>query len=234
MMKSVLTDLELLGAQVETLFRLTDANRLLSVNEPERPHAPQFFLGRTLQGNLYRFGHELPLEIVERLESLASSEPVVDDLRASPRHLDAYLEILQSHKAVREVWSGPAYRLSEAPVWPTGVVRITDANSHLLADEWLEEQLAEKQLCVAVVEEGQALSVCHSSRTSLRAAEAGLETLPAYRGRGYALAAVQGWAAAVYAQGRIPLYSTSWANAASQRVARKLGLTMYASDFHIT
>jgi len=31
-----------------------------------------------------------------------------------------------------------------------------------------------------------------------------------------------------------PVYSTSWENAASQAVARKLGLTMYAADFHIT
>ncbi len=236
MMKSALTDLELLSAQVETLFRLTDANLLLSVNEPESPEAPRFFLGRTRQGNLYRFGHELPEAIVERLESLVASEPVVADLRASPRHLEAFLEILQEHDPIKGVWSGPAYRFPEAPVWPAGVVRITDDNVSLLTDEsaWLREQLAEKQPCVAVVEDGQALSVCHSARTSLRAVEAGLETLPAYRGRGYAIAAVQGWAAAVCAEGRIPLYSTSWANEASQGVARKLGLTIYASDFHIT
>ena len=74
------------------------------------------------------------------------------------------------------------------------------------------------------------MAVCCSSRVTGRAAEAGVNTLEGYRGRGYAPAAVAAWAAAVRASGRLPLYSTSWDNVASQGVARKLGLVLYGAD----
>ncbi|MDQ3856704.1 MAG: GNAT family N-acetyltransferase, partial [Chloroflexota bacterium] len=33
--------------------------------------------------------------------------------------------------------------------------------------------------------------------------------------------------------GKVPLYSTSWDNSASQAVARKLGLVQYATDLSL-
>jgi hypothetical protein len=45
---------------------------------------------------------------------------------------------------------------------------------------------------------------------------------------------VTAWAGALRRAGVIPLYSTSWDNAASRGVARGLGLAMYAEDFHLT
>jgi hypothetical protein len=43
---------------------------------------------------------------------------------------------------------------------------------------------------------------------------------------------VAGWAAAVRAEGRLPLYGTSWANRASRGIARNLGLVLYGEDCH--
>ena len=86
---------------------------------------------------------------------------------------------------------------------------------------------------MAVVEDGLALSVCFCSRRSDAAAEAGLETAAAFRGRGLGSQVTAAWALAVRASGRIPLYSTSWSNGASLAVARKLGLVAYASGWSL-
>jgi RimJ/RimL family protein N-acetyltransferase len=80
----------------------------------------------------------------------------------------------------------------------------------------------------------QAVAICFCARLNPQAAEAGVETVAAARGQGYASAAVAGWAAAMRQRGVIPLYSTSWANVASQGVARKLGMVCYGDDWSIT
>ncbi len=45
-----------------------------------------------------------------------------------------------------------------------------------------------------------------------------------YRRKGYATEAVAAWAGAVQAMGLMPLYSTSWDNAAPMKVAEKLAM----------
>ena len=75
-----------------------------------------------------------------------------------------------------------------------------------------------------------------TARLTDRAAEAGVETLEPYRGHGYAAvvaAGCAGWAHAIRATGRIPLYSTSWDNLASQGVARRLRLVQYGTDLSL-
>ncbi len=61
-----------------------------------------------------------------------------------------------------------------------------------------------------------------------------METAEGYRGRGYAQAATAIWAEALRREGRLPLYSTSWDNLASQRVAAGLGALQYGVDFSLT
>jgi RimJ/RimL family protein N-acetyltransferase len=63
--------------------------------------------------------------------------------------------------------------------------------------------------------------------------EAGVETHPAFRGRGHAVAVTAAWAQAVRALGMFSLYSTSWHNRPSQRVAAKLGLIRVAGTLSL-
>ena len=80
---------------------------------------------------------------------------------------------------------------------------------------------------------GYPVSICFCARKSGNAAEAGVDTTAASRGRALAPRVVAAWALAIRASGRIPLYSTFWHTTASLAVARKLGLVQYASDWSI-
>jgi GNAT superfamily N-acetyltransferase len=61
----------------------------------------------------------------------------------------------------------------------------------------------------------------------------GVATEEAYRGRGFGVAVVSAWRVAVESEGRMPLYSTWWDNAASLGVARRLGLVAYAETLSL-
>ncbi|MEZ4720114.1 MAG: GNAT family N-acetyltransferase, partial [Caldilineaceae bacterium] len=94
---------------------------------------------------------------------------------------------------------------------------------------WIPGEIAAgRSPLLARLVDGVPVSICFCARRSDVAAEAGLETAPSFRGRGYAARVTAAWAAEVRAGGRIPLYSTAWDNQASRSVARKLGLTAYA------
>jgi hypothetical protein len=115
-----------------------------------------------------------------------------------------------------------------------GIVSLTPARAELLGDELpaLRARLALRQPCLAVLEGGRAVSVCYVAARSERAAEAGVETLPGFRGRGFASRAAAAWARAVAERGLLPLYSTEWSNRASRGVAARLGLILYGVDLH--
>ncbi len=243
-----LSELHFLDLQVDALFTHDPAGRIVAINEPGGGPAPRFFLGRTRTGNLWRVRHDLPEATARQLDALAAAEPVQDDLHAEPQNMAAFLGALRADQDIQSVYSGPAYRFPDglpAPAGLTpaaGVTRITRANLHLLRllqrMGWDLEALAGGELegwepMVAVVADDAAVSLCFSARLTDRAAEAGVQTLEAYRGRGYAPAVVAGWAHAIRATGRIPLYGTSWDNRASQAVARKLGLVQYGVDLSL-
>lgn len=230
------SDLQLLDLQIDALFTHDAAGRIGFVNEPGGDRAPRFFLGRTGEGNRWRIRDDLPEAVARRLHELAADEPVSDDLRAAPRHLAAY------HEALGEVassYTGPAYRFPDTLPTLTTTTQLTYADLHLLGRMgWNVDAeatgFAAREPYLAIIEDGAVVSVCFCSRLTERVAEAGLETLDGYRGRGYAPAVTVAWARAVRATGRIPLYSTSWDNLASQAVARKLGLVQYATDLSLS
>lgn len=87
---------------------------------------------------------------------------------------------------------------------------------------------------VGVISDGRLVSVAHSSRRTAEACELGIETLPDARRRGYALAATVLWAAAVQAEGLVPLYSALAANAASLALARAAGYRPFARALYLT
>ena len=228
------TDLQLMHIQAETLYRYDTDGRLRCINEPGDPPAPRFFMGRTAQGNLWRFRHDMPATIVQQIEALCDSEPASAPTGHPPLHYDAIRAILLAQAPIETEFRGPAYRIPDSLEPPPGIVLISEANQQLL-ERWFMDWLpvTPEQTAAAAVEAGVAVAICFCSRLTSRAAEAGVETAAPFRRRGHAAAAVAGWAAQLRRRGRLALYSTSWDNLASQGVARKLGMRLYGEDWSI-
>ena len=227
---------ELLQIQAEALYVYNAENRMVRINEsdPNDP-APRFFLARSMKGNLCSTRYDLPVNLTLELERLAAAEPVVDDLREPPYYAENYKELLQQHAPIHNIEGGPAYYLPELDP-PSSAVRITPENMTLLKAHY-PYTLSTFEECspiVVMVVDGTAVSACFTARNTARVAEAGVYTVDTYRGRGYALETVRGWAGAIRALGKLPFYSTSWSNTASQAVATKLGAVQYGADFNIT
>lgn len=228
---------ELMTAHVRALFTHDVRSRLLFINEPGGGHpAPRLFFGRTRKGNIWRFRADLPETLIEELEALCRDEPVREELRSPPRHTASYVRLLEAHAPVRKLETGPAYYFAEYPEPSRPTLALTKKDAGILRDgfEDFVAELPEWQPFMALLDEGRAVSVCRSVRVIPEAHEAGVETLPEFRGKGYAKDVVAGWALLVRSMGAAPLYSTSWENTASQALAGKLRLVLYGADFHIT
>jgi hypothetical protein len=207
----------------DTCFTHDARGRMLLTNEPraaERRPAPRLFLGRTPAGHVIRFGATLPEAVARQVEVIINRLP--------PADLAAVREALERHAPVTDEGGGPVFQFPAVIAPPGDAVQLTGANVAVARDTypWLPDELADWGPCFAVVRDGAAVSVCFSARVGPAAAAAGVDTLPAFRGRGYAAAVTAAWGAAVRATGRLPLYSTAWENLASRGVARRVGLIM--------
>ena len=235
----MISDLSLMKIQVGTLFVHNHDGRLRFINEPYRPEdhsAPVVFIGRTRCGSVVRFRYDVPEVICKRVQTVIQAQSLSDNLYESPSYLATVKDLLASYITADQQWMGPAYRFPGSLEVSSEVVRIDRSTAYLLEFGFsdLIPELDHCQPVVAIVEGDKAVSVCQSVRKSEEAEEAGVDTLLSHRGKGYAGQAVAGWAGVVREQGRIPLYSTSWDNKASQRVAEKLGLRLYGVDLHIS
>lgn len=209
------------------LYRFNVDGRIVSTLEPEPAIGPSFTLIRGRSERVWAVGARLDPAVAEELDALAAQEQPLDDWREQPRFANRYRDILGG-----ELVSGPALEFPDHIEAPEGVSLIEDASlleRHFQG--WTSEEIPGRTPIAAILEDGHAASVCACARRTDEAAEASLETAELFRGRGLAQQVTAAWAVAVRASGRIPLYSTSWQNAASLAVARKLGLSTYAASW---
>ncbi len=230
-----MTPLDFMQIQAATLFKLDARGRILAINEQGAPDPPRLFLGRTAAGHVLHLRHDLSGELAAELEAIALAEPLSADLEPEPACLAALVAALERHAPVTQRYRGPAFFFPEQIAALHGVTPIDADNATLVRDGFgatlpLNPAIAP---VLAAVQDAMAVAVCFSSRRTATACEAGLEVLPNYRRRGYALRVTAAWALAVRADGRLPLYSTEWENVASRGVARGLGLTLYGDDLDL-
>lgn len=224
---------------LKTLFVLDGQGRITSTREPGPSRGPLFFLVRSATSCAWAVRADVPQDVAGELDGLAREEPPASDLRHAPVHADRYASLVASgHQAGPRIRhsSGPAFTFPASVAPPADIVVVED--ERLLEHNfrgWVPGEIAAgRSPVLAVVEDGHPVSVCFCARRSDVAAEAGVDTAEAYRGRGFGSRVVAAWALALRASGRLPLYSTEWGNHTSLAVARKLGLVAYASDWSLS
>ena len=234
-MLSAVPPRELMRMHIDALYTHDAAGDLLSVNEPAGggAPAPRFYLGTTADGCVRRFRHDVTAAL--RAELAASDQAELAD-RAIPPSAARYERIIGRYAQVNKTWTGAVFTFPTqlpAVLETTAIDASTTALLEASLPAWIPDVPTWQPMIVLVVD-GRAVSICASVRITEEAHEAGVDTAPSHRGRGYAAHVAVAWANAVRELGRIPLYSTSWTNKASQSVASKLSLVHFGNDLHIT
>jgi hypothetical protein len=258
--KDKFSPLELMILQTNALVTWDKNGRMLMSDEPwdGTRQAPKFCLGRTIDGKtLLRFRHDIPDSIINELERLSADETPAESFEDMPKHKDKYLEIFETNefssgpcwlvppdstgkKMYEKTWIADNSGTEHHPLIPVLITKENINNFTLDSKldpkkgfEWLKDEITVAEPCAGLIINGHLVSQCRSVRRSSTAHEAGLETLPDFRGHGYAMTVTLGWAAAVRDLGALPFYTTSWQNTNSQNVARKLGLYYYGNSFSV-
>jgi GNAT superfamily N-acetyltransferase len=221
-----LPDQTLLAERAATLVATDERGRLTG-------SGPHLYILRTLETVICRCHADLPDAAARSLGDLANRP------RGRPsqwaREYADYLAVLTDVAPVKSVRAGPLYSFPDRPVFQSAAVVIHKENADLLRgglDEWRPDVSAGLPM-LAMVVGGKAVSICASAHASGVAHTAGVETLPGYRGRGFASATVAAWAQLVREQGATPFYATTFDNLASQGVAKQLDLRLLGSEFSV-
>lgn len=215
--------------QIQTAFRLNAHGRITSTREPVPGRVPAFHLVRGATRCAWAVREDIEPRLADELNRLARVEPPISDFRDDPVNAERYVPLVGGR-----VESGPALAFPEVIARPADTMIVEDLR--LIERNftgWVAGEIPGRSPLVALFEDGYPVSICCCARRSDRAAEAGLETAAAYRGRGFGPRVTAAWALPIRESGRVPLYSTSWTNSASLAVARKLGLTPYVATWSL-
>lgn len=206
---------------MRTLYCVDRLGRLVCVNDLGTPPAPRVFIGTGSDGSrVVRVGAGVGEREWRALLRCAGDSQAV---RAT----------LETTAPVKRENRGPAYVLpGDLRAGPRAVPVAEPEVLHPELAPWGPE-LEARWPCFGVMDGGLVVSICCCARTTVEAAEAGVETATGFRGRGMAAEAVAAWAEAVIASGRVAFYSTSRENLASQAVARKLGAFEFGEDWSL-
>lgn len=231
---------ETLELHLDALYERDAAGFLLRPRGSPAP-PPRVHFVRSTEGNRWLLSTSLPASVRGAVETLLASEPDLDTIEAieqrPPACRDALFALLAGEHHPEREYRGPAFTFPQTlpgPSSPVEVLRSAEEARPHPDLAWLATFAeVDRPVVVARNDEGEAVAQCHAARPGLASAEAGLEVAEAYRRHGLARAVTLGWAWAILAGGRVPLYSTSWENEASRATARSLGLLVYAEDWHI-
>jgi hypothetical protein len=238
-------DLRLLRVEVETIFEMSRAGRIVRQNFPDRSQGPRAFFAGCAGGNLACVRFDVDDRTASRVLELASNEPPWCDFNSIPACVGKIAKLLG---ATDDVVPALVYALPNEVKYEnrSTIVRGDSSEGPKLIARLRERGMPEYMVaagfksaadlwepwCVAL-EGGEIASMCYAARLGEKGAEAGVYTFAQYRSRGLAAAVTASWASMPSLKGRVLFYSTSRTNRSSQRVAARLGLRQIGASVSI-
>jgi hypothetical protein len=239
-----------LAAHLTTGFVFDEAGRIVRNADPDRGAAPRLYIGGSDTGNRSCLRADVGAATARAIQRLLDDEPPLDTPDRAPKHFDDYVALLAGEAPIERHGTGVNYCFPPDFGYDHDVDTV---GSHALPAELARLGLTpDRELpaplraigfstvgrlwapwCVAL-HDGEIASLVETVRIGPAGAEAGVNTLPELRGRGFAAAATAGWAMSPSLGGRTRFYSTSATNRSSQRVAERLGLRYIGASFSLT
>ncbi len=242
-------DHDLLALEASVLFVMSDSGRVVCENSSDRSAAPRLSLAGCASLNIVRVRDDVDEKTSQAIESLAATEPALREPESTPVHIDEYVELLAAEAPVEDFGSGLIWTFPERLAYEHSATLVASdtAEGYRLLARLAEEGMPAALVAAGFVDIGEfwapwcvaldgdeIASIAFAARLEPAAAETGVFTVPAYRGRGFAAAATAGWARLPALRERTLFYSTSRANLSSQRVTQRLGLRFMGASFQIT
>ena len=239
----------LLAIQLRTLFILTGTGRIERENDPDSSSGPRLWFAGCASGNVVAVRRDVSDGVAAEIVTLAGAEPPFTAWTSLPKYIDRYIDLLSRDAPVSQKTFGVIYKLPHQLQHTSQAELIDDESEEgRRVREWLLSHgmpagLAElgfrsasdlwRPWCMATVN-GEVVSVAFAARISDIGAELGVATAKAFRGRGYATAAVAGWSKLPTLQSRELFYSTDGSNVSSQRVVARLGLGSLGASLRLS
>jgi hypothetical protein len=239
-----LPDAAWLERRADTLFTLDAAGRMTAGRDPTDP-PPLVFIQRSAATVDVRLRQDLPSRLAREIYALTVGEPPAPPPGGPLRCLEALTSLLASAKVVG---GGPVYELPAGSSYPFEGELIASGSrrGEAALETWRRDGLPRsvsalgftdaddiwRPWCIILVGD-EVAAICQTARLADHGAEAGVITVPRFRGRGLAAAVTAAWSRHPELFGRTLYYSTSEANRSSQQVAARLGLIHRAQDLRL-
>jgi hypothetical protein len=230
-------EMDLVRQRPYLLYKCDQDQKLISTNEPgaEVGDAPPVLFMSFGSGV---FVHHYRRQVTDRVLALTNAIiACIDDLdKTGSDEAWAYIHNLLTGYGDFVIDAGPAFIIPREVAAATDTVEVTLANREVLKHNfpYTWAHLEHLGPCTAQLADGQAVAICRSIRKHANLREGGVDTLEAFRGRGYGAAVVSHWAKRVWEAQQIPCYSTQWENHASRALAKKIKLRQYAIDISVS
>lgn len=248
-MNSTANDRDLIATKLDTSIVEDERERIVSQRDPDRSAGPRMLIYGFESGNALRLRADVGSAVAERLSSLVATEPSLIGRTSEPVHRREYVDLLTSEAPVVRHTSGVMFLFPRKFTYTHGVrlicSRTADGDrltSELQRSDGMPEDLLQlgfdgvedfwEPWCVAMHADRIA-SVGFTARLGEHGAESGIVTVPDLRGRGYAAAAVSGWADHPELRAKTLFYSADQSNVSSQKVVERLGLGFIGASFVI-